>query len=121
MSESTRVLVVLILILLIMVIGAFYGQGLMMKRAMRTVFKTLRDHQALTPETAKFVNEMGLQKKGLLQLKAFRDYKPSVIQFLVRQDIIRTTEEGKIYLSEDALRDSGIENRLNGQKAVGMR
>jgi hypothetical protein len=120
-DESTRIIVVLILILIIMLILAFYGQTLMMKRALKMVLKILRDHEALKPESAKFVNDMGLQKKGLLQIKAFRDYKPAAIQFLVKQEIIIVTEEGKIYLSEDALRNTGIEDRLNGKKTIGMR
>jgi hypothetical protein len=119
-SDSTRIIIVLVLILLIMFILAIYGQTIMMKRALRQVLKTLRDHEAISSEKAKFVNEMGLQKKGLLQLKAFRDYKPTALQFLIRQEIIIVTEEGKVYLSEDALRNSGIENRINGQKTVGI-
>lgn len=120
MNESTRIIIVLVLILIVLFILAIYGQTLMMKRALRQVIKTLRDHEALSSEKAKFVNEMGLQRKGMLQLKAFRDYKPTAIQFLIKQEIILVTEDGKVYLSEDALRNSGIESRINGQKTVGI-
>jgi hypothetical protein len=118
-SESTRIIILMILVLVLLLVLAIYGQTVMMKRALKQVLKTLRMHEALSAEKAKFVNEMGLQKKGILQLKAFRDYKPTAIQFLIKQEIIVVTEEGKIYLSEEALLNSGIEARINGQKTVG--
>jgi hypothetical protein len=116
MSESTRALILLILIIILLLVLAFYGQGLMMKRALRSVIKLLRDHQALTPESAKYLDEIGMKRKSFLQLKAFRDYKPAAIQFLQRQEIILITEEGRIYLSEEKLYQTGIEGRIGKNK-----
>lgn len=116
MSESTRILILMILVIILLLVLAFYGQGLMMKQALRSVIKLLRDHQALTPESAKYLDEMGLKRRSLFQLKAFRDYKPAAIQFLQRQEIILVTEEGKIYLSEEKLYQTGIEERIGKKK-----
>lgn len=112
MSESTRIMIVLILSLIVLFIAALYGQSLMMKKSLKSVIKAFRDHQALTPESAKEPLDLGFKRRGLLQIRGFRDYKPAAIQFLQRQDIIRSTEEGKVYISEEALEQSGIENRV---------
>lgn len=116
MSESTRVLIMIILVIILLIVVAFFGQNLIMKRAMKAVIKALRTHQALTPETAKFAADMGIHKKGLINLKALRDYKPNVIQYFINLEIIHVTEDGRIYLSEEKLLQSGIEAALGMKK-----
>jgi len=115
-SESTRILILFILVIILLMVVAFWGQSLMMKRALKAVIKTFRDNQALTPETAKTTQELGIKGRSLLQLKAFRDYKPTALRFLQGQNILQITEEGKIYLSEETLYQSGIESRIGGKK-----
>ena len=83
----------------------------MMKKAMITVIKTFRDKNALNPENARTEEELGFRTRQFLNIAIIRDYKPIVFQFLMRKDIIRLTEEGKFYLSEEALFQSGL-NRL---------
>jgi hypothetical protein len=116
MSESTRIMILLILGLIVLFIASLYGQSLMMKQSLRAVIKSFRDNQALTPESAKLPNDLGFKRRGLLQIRGFRDYKPTAIQFLQKQDIIRGTEDGRIYISEETLYQSGIENRIGRQK-----
>jgi hypothetical protein len=87
-----------------------------MKRALKSVIKSFRDFQALTPETAKMAFDLGFKRRGLLQIRGFRDYKPAALQFLQKQDIVLVTEDGRLYLSEQTLLTSGIESRLAGKK-----
>jgi uncharacterized membrane protein len=111
-SEETRVILIFILVVILMLTLAFLGSTLLMKRALKTVIKSFRDKEALNQVSAKEAAELGIKRKGFLQVQAFRDYKPSAIQFLQRQDIVMTTEEGKLYLSEEALLQSGLEEKL---------
>jgi hypothetical protein len=115
-SESTRVLIMIILVTILVIVLAFFVQSLMMKRAMKAVIKALRTHQALTLETAKFAADMGIQKRGIINLKALRDYKPNVVQYFIGIEVIQVTEDGKIYLSEEKLLQSGIEAALGMKK-----
>jgi hypothetical protein len=115
-SESTRILIIFILCMLLLLALGFMGQMWMMKRALKSVFKTFRDNNALTPENAKLAVDLGFKRKSFLQVKAFRDYKPTAITMLQRQEIVLMTEDGRIYLSEEALLQSHIEERLMGKK-----
>jgi hypothetical protein len=102
-SESTRVLIILVLILVLMLALAFLGSSMMMKRAIKKVIQMFRNGEALTPETAKELEVLGFKKKHFIQLSGLRDYKPTALQVLMRNNIILFTEDGRYYLSEDAL------------------
>ena len=102
MDESTRALILLILVLLLLMALAFIGSQFLMKRAINTVIKGFRDRQALTPESAVTADELGYKRK-LFQMNGLRDYKPNALQLLMRTNIVQMTEEGKLYLSEEAL------------------
>jgi hypothetical protein len=91
---------------------AFLGTSYMSKRAIKSVIRSFRDKQALSPETAGLPAELGLERKGAFQFRSLRDYKPAAIGFLQQQEIILNTGEGKMYLSEEKLLQSGVENHL---------
>ena len=112
MSQQTSSLIILVLFIILLIALAFVGSTILMKRAFRAVIKMFRDHNALTIETAQWAQDIGLKRKSMLAFGGLRDYKPSVLQFLMKQDIVRTNEEGKVFLSEEALQRSGIETRL---------
>jgi hypothetical protein len=57
-----------------------------------------------------------LKKKGLLQGSGMRDYKPIALQYLMKENIVRVTDEGKIYLSEETLLQSGMESKIGSKK-----
>jgi len=88
----------------------------LIKRAMKSVLKALRTHNALTAATAQFPDVIGLKKKGLLQGSGTRDYKPAALQYFMKEDIVRVTEEGKIYLSEETLLKSRMESKIGIKK-----
>jgi hypothetical protein len=103
LNDSTQALVILILILLVLLVMSFFGSTFLMKRAMRQVVKIFRDGNALTAATARTEAELGFKRRGLLEFKGLRDYKPSALQFLVRNNIVQVTEDARLFLSEENL------------------
>jgi hypothetical protein len=113
---STGVVIVLILIILFLIAIAFLGSAFLMKRALRAVIKSFRDNAAFTPESAKMPPELGFKSRGLFQIGTFRDYRPVVLQSLQKEEIILSTEDGRLYLSETKLLESGLERGLQGKR-----
>ena len=100
------VLLIIIFMVLLVVIPL-----MMNKNAVMQVIKRLRQHQALDIQSAKTVEEIGLQPLSLRErMLRFRDYKPAALQGLIRTDIVQTTEDGRVYLSEEHLRNSKLGN-----------
>jgi hypothetical protein len=111
-SDSTRVLIIFILVILILLAVAFVGSNFMARRAIKSVIKMFRNGQALSLDTAKTSEELGFRPRRMLQLRATRDYKPAAMQFLMKHNVIQATEDGRLYLSEEALSQTNIEHRL---------
>jgi hypothetical protein len=103
MSDSTRAVILLILIMILLLALAFYGSTFLMRRALKAVVKRFRDNDALTPATARTVEELGLARRGMFQFKALRDYKPAALDVLMRNNVIQVTEDNRIFLSEEEL------------------
>jgi hypothetical protein len=108
MNDSTRSLVILVMIMLLLITLAFLGSTFLMKRALKQVILILRHGQALSPQTAKTEAELGFKRKGIFEIRGLRDYKPSAMQLLIRQEIIGVTEDGRIFLSEDNLAKTNL-------------
>lgn len=83
-----------------------------MRQAIRNVIKMLRAGQALSPETAIYQDDLGFKQKSLLQFRTFRDYKPTALQYLLRNKIVQITEDGRIYLSQETLSMTNIEKHI---------
>jgi hypothetical protein len=114
-SQQTSAIVIFILVIILLLVVAFLGSNLLTKRALRAVIKTFRKFEALTPETARFVDEIGLKNRGMFQMRGFRDYKPAALQFLMKHEIVKATEEGKLFLSEETLAQTEMETRIGGR------
>ena len=100
------VLLIILFMVLLMVIPL-----MMNKRAVIQVVKRLRKHQALDIQSAKTVEEVGLQPLSFQErMLRFRDYKPAALQGLIRTGIVQITEDGRVYLSEEKLRNSRLGN-----------
>ena len=100
------VLLIILFMVLFMVIPL-----MMNKRAVIQVVKRLRKHQALDIQSAKTVEEIGLQPLSFQErMLRFRDYKPAALQGLIRTGIVQMTEDGRVYLSEEKLRNSRLGN-----------
>ena len=112
MNESTRVTIIFILAIILLLAVAFLGSGLLLRRALKVVIRTFRENGALTPEKALTAESLNLLPKGLFRARGLRDYRPAALQYLMRYQIILATEDGRLYLSEDALFQSGIESKI---------
>jgi hypothetical protein len=106
----------MVLILILLIAIAFVGTQFMMKRATRSVIRIFRENDALSPDKAMTIQDLRLAPRGLFQVKAFRDYKPTALQFLMKNDIVVITDDGRVYLSEESLMRSELEQRLGRQR-----
>jgi hypothetical protein len=111
-SDSTRAIIILVLVILVLLAFTFLGSNLLARRAIKTVIKMFRERQALSPETAMTAEALGFQRRSILQVRAFRDYKPAALQFLMRNNIVQATEDGRLYLSEAILAQTNIAQQV---------
>ena len=94
--------------IVILLVLAFFVSTLMFKRAIKEVVRAFRKHEATGVRSAKTVGELDLAPKSFFSFRrmGLRDYKPHALQLLMSNNIIRATEDGKLYLSESKLADS---------------
>ncbi len=101
-------LVLLILIFLALLIAIPFALN---KRAVIQVIKRFRHNGALDPESAKTIEELRLNPPTFRErIMRFRDYKPAALQGLIRVGIVQMTEDGRVYLSEEKLRNTKLAN-----------
>ena len=82
-------------------------QGLMFKRAVFQVIRIFRENRSFCSEKPKKVEELGLQPTGYIQrMFRRRDYKPYALQAMIKQGIVRLTEDGKVCLLKDKVAES---------------
>ncbi|MFP4641498.1 MAG: hypothetical protein ACLFPU_04885 [Dehalococcoidia bacterium] len=106
---NTALFIVIILILL--ALGLFVIPRFRMKRAVNQVIKIFQESQAISPDTAKTIDELGLRPPTFMQrLMRRRDFKPYALQALIQGNIIRMTEDDRLYLSEEDLASSNLYN-----------
>ena len=101
---------VLIIILMIIIgIGAmFVIPQWLTRRAVPQVIRIFRERNAIDVKNAKSIDELGLRPRGMIeQMFRRRDYKQYALNALIKVEIIQMTEDGRLYLSEDKLSESG--------------
>jgi hypothetical protein len=105
MNETASIFI-LIAVFILLMLGL---PQLLTRRAVSSVIQIFRQHNALSIESAKTTDELGLKTKTITQSllgPALRDYKPTALQMLISAHIIQATEDGKLYLSEKNLASS---------------
>lgn len=108
MGEIFLVLLMLVVCFGLMIVVTTF----LTKRAMGQVIRIMRYFGAIDPATAKTTTELGLNPPTLRdRLMRMRDYKPKALSFLANLKIINTTEDGRLYLSEDNLMSSDLVKR----------
>ena len=99
-------------IVIIAALGLFVIPRFRMKRAVVQVIQIFRQHSALNEKNARTIDELGLRPRTMMEgMMKGRDFRPYALQALMKAEAILTTEEGKLYLSEDKLYSSGLERR----------
>jgi len=77
------------------------------------VIAIFRQNSAVDKKTARTIDELGLKPRGFTEgMFRGRDFKPYALNALVKAGIIKSTEDGRLYLAEDVLMGSGLEGRV---------
>ena len=100
--ETTALFILLIIILA--VLGLWVLPRIRIKRAVNQVVAIFERNNALDARSAKTIDELGLRPPTFLQgMMRIRDFKPYALQILMRAEVIRQTDGGRLYLSQDRL------------------
>jgi hypothetical protein len=82
---------------------------LLIRRAVGRVIKIFRRQNAISVESARTIDELGLRPRTWLQgMFRGRDYKPQALDILLKADIVQMTEDSKLFLSEEKLAASKL-------------
>jgi hypothetical protein len=100
MSQDTILLLLIALVLVVI----FILPQVLLRRAVTSVIRIFRQNKVFSPEKAKSIDELGLRPKTMVQA-IFRgqQYKTTAMMVLRNAGVIQTTEDGKLYLSQEAL------------------
>jgi hypothetical protein len=103
MSDTTVIFILVGLMLFVM----FILPQLLLRRAIPSVIRVFRQGKAVGVENAKTVEELGLKPKSMAQaIFRGREYKITALEVLRNANVIQSTEDGKLYLSEENLSNS---------------
>jgi hypothetical protein len=104
----TNVLAV-VLMFGVLIAAAVYVPRFLLRKAVRNVVSLFRRRGATSPTSATTLEQLGLvQKRGLEKVGRLRDYRPYALSLLTQANIIRATEGGTLYLSEETLEHSPV-------------
>jgi hypothetical protein len=82
----------------------------LMRRAARQVIKIFRAQNATENKNARTIDELGLRPPGMMErMMRRRDYKPQALNALMQVGVVKVTDDGKLYLSEEKLAEIGFE------------
>ncbi len=110
-TTSTGDTIILILLLLLLLFILFVLPQFSLRRAIPALIQLFRQKKALSPKDAKTMDELGLKQRSLAQtLLRGQDYKMTALQILRNANIIRATDDGRLYLSEEDLQQSRWRN-----------
>ena len=100
---DTTALFILILVILA-ILGFWVLPRMRIKRAVNQVVAIFERNNALDARSAKTIDELGLRPPTLLQgMMRIRDFKPYALDILMKADVVRQTDGGRLYLSQDKL------------------
>jgi hypothetical protein len=110
MDTSLRNLLIGAPLIILAMVGAFLYARFLLRKALKDLVKIFRDHQALSPASARTGMELGIDPPGTFSIRSFWDQKPAALTILLRSGVIQVTEEGLFFLSEETL-DKADEGR----------
>ncbi len=101
---GVRDIVFIIALVLLSSVAWMFIQAWIIKRTIPKVIRIFEQKDAIGIRNAKTVEELGLRQKSFLEgMLSRRDYKPKVLEFLMRTNIVQTTEDGKLYITQQTL------------------
>ncbi len=99
----------MVLIVVVGLVALFIISQWRVKRATQQVLRIFGEYSAIGIKHAKTIDELGLRPRGRLEgVLRGRDYRPSALDALINAEIVQMTEDGKLYISEDKLIESGL-------------
>jgi hypothetical protein len=100
--NATALLMLLIIILAIL--GFFVLPRIRIRRAVKHVVAIFERNNALDVRSARTIDELGLRPPTFLEgMLRIRDFKPYALQILMNAEVVRQTDGGRLYLSQDKL------------------
>jgi hypothetical protein len=107
-------IVIIVLLFAVLLLAILIIPRWLLKRAIRQVIRIFRKHNATNAKNAKTIDELGLRPRGFMQgMFRGRDYKPYALSLMMKAKVVRETEDGRFYLSEERLRESGLERDVS--------
>ena len=102
--------ILIVVIVVLALLALFVIPQWRLRRATRQVIRIFIELNATSVKNAKTLDELGLRPRGRLEgMLRTRDYKPHALDALWKAEIVQTTEDGRLYLSEDRLIASGLD------------
>jgi hypothetical protein len=102
-------------LLVVLFASVLFIPALLTKRAMSKVIKVFCRYGALNAKKAKKAEELGLNPPGFFErMGRMRDYKPHALRFLKQMKVVRTTKDGRLYMTEKNLNENLRCNRQLG-------
>jgi hypothetical protein len=97
----------MVILVSLMLFVMFILPQLLLRRAIPSIIRIFRQGNAVGIENAKTFEELGLKPKNMAQaIFRGREYKVTALEVLKNANVIQTTEDGKLYLSEENLSNS---------------
>jgi hypothetical protein len=109
MDLDRNLVYTIIVLLVLLVLGGWVIPYYRIKWAVPKVIDTLRQHGAVTEESAKFLWDMGLGVPTLQRrLLRTRDYRPQATEVLIRAAIVAVCDDGRVFLVEENYQNSKL-------------
>ncbi len=116
MAKQTEALLLIALLMVVLLVAVTYASRWLMRRAVRQVLTVLKDQQVTSPADGRSPEELGFAPQSILRIHVgLRDYRPYALQLLIRENVVKTTPDGRIYLSEEELERSPLKRFLGSK------
>lgn len=103
MAEIGKVLLIIAFVIIAFG-GGLYIRTFLTRRAIFKVIEIFYEHDALGMNSAKTLQELGLERPDFLQrMTKPRDYKQNALQILIKEGIVNVDEDGSVYMIEEKL------------------
>ena len=107
---DTNSVIFIAVIIVLGFLAMFVVPRWLFKRAIRQVIRIFKKHNAVGIKNAMTVEELGLKPYSMMVgLLRGRDYKQYALKALIKAEIIKEDGSGGLYISEDKLIASGLD------------
>jgi hypothetical protein len=102
----------ILFVVIVSILGFVVLPRIRIRRAVNQVVAIFERNNALDARSAKTIDELGLRPRIFLEgIGRIRDFKPYALQILMKVEVVRQTDGGRLYLSPDKLVTINIDRR----------